>query len=176
MSGNQDQLSLLQRVALGCFSLLAITSYAGPGAWDSSFMPTVSGAVYASQRHHPHPGGPIELQRRPGRQFRPHQHPHRVGSGAGGAERQQGHHRRRLHQRELPSLLNADGTVDTAFSSYPNGAVNAIGVQSDGKIVIGGAFTTVTGASRSGKMWDTHFNKAGHTCHLTVLSPSHRLH
>jgi uncharacterized delta-60 repeat protein len=44
--------------------------------------------------------------------------------------------------------LNTDGTVDTAFSSYPNGAVNAIGIQSDGKIVIGGAFTTVNGASR----------------------------
>ena len=45
--------------------------------------------------------------------------------------------------------LNADGTVDTAFSSYPNGAVNAIGIQSDGKIVIGGAFTQVNGASRN---------------------------
>jgi uncharacterized delta-60 repeat protein len=44
--------------------------------------------------------------------------------------------------------LNADGTVDTAFSSYPNGAVNALAIQTDGKIVIGGAFTTVNGASR----------------------------
>ena len=44
--------------------------------------------------------------------------------------------------------LNSDGTVDTAFSSYPNAAVNAIGIQTDGKIVIGGAFTQVNGASR----------------------------
>ncbi|MGA2177765.1 MAG: immunoglobulin domain-containing protein [Verrucomicrobiota bacterium] len=44
--------------------------------------------------------------------------------------------------------LNTDGTVDTVFSSYPNGPVNAIAVQTDGKIVIGGAFTTVNGASR----------------------------
>ena len=45
--------------------------------------------------------------------------------------------------------LNADGTTDTAFSSYPNGPVNAVGIQSDGKIVIGGAFTTVNGAPRN---------------------------
>jgi uncharacterized delta-60 repeat protein len=44
--------------------------------------------------------------------------------------------------------LNADGTTDTSFSSYPNGAVYAIAIQTDGKIVIGGSFTTVNGANR----------------------------
>ncbi|HWI58079.1 MAG TPA: immunoglobulin domain-containing protein, partial [Bacillota bacterium] len=44
--------------------------------------------------------------------------------------------------------LNADGTLDSAFSSYLNGVVYAVAVQPDGKIVIGGAFTTVNGASR----------------------------
>ena len=44
--------------------------------------------------------------------------------------------------------LNADGTTDTAFSSYPSGPVYAVAVQSDGKIVIGGAFTQVNGATR----------------------------
>ncbi|HWH69691.1 MAG TPA: delta-60 repeat domain-containing protein, partial [Candidatus Sulfotelmatobacter sp.] len=42
--------------------------------------------------------------------------------------------------------LNADGTLDSAFSSYLNGVVYAVAVQPDGKIVIGGAFTTVNGA------------------------------
>ena len=45
--------------------------------------------------------------------------------------------------------LNADGTTDTAFSSFPNGSVNAIAIQPDGKIVIGGAFTLVNGAARN---------------------------
>ena len=44
--------------------------------------------------------------------------------------------------------LNADGTVDTAFSSYPNGSVNAIAIQTNGQILIGGSFTTVNGAPR----------------------------
>ncbi len=39
--------------------------------------------------------------------------------------------------------LNANGTLDTAFDPEPNSSVSAIFVQSDGKIVIGGAFTTV---------------------------------
>ncbi|MDB6057225.1 MAG: hypothetical protein JWO95_1069 [Verrucomicrobiales bacterium] len=45
--------------------------------------------------------------------------------------------------------LTADGTTDTSFSSFPNGAVYAIAVQPDGKILIGGAFTTVNGANRN---------------------------
>ena len=44
--------------------------------------------------------------------------------------------------------LNADGTTDTSFSSYPNGPVYAIAIQADGKILIGGNFTTVNGANR----------------------------
>jgi uncharacterized delta-60 repeat protein len=39
--------------------------------------------------------------------------------------------------------LNIDGTVDRTFYPRPNGAVSAIKLQSDGKIVIGGRFTTV---------------------------------
>ncbi|QYM79159.1 putative Ig domain-containing protein [Horticoccus luteus] len=39
--------------------------------------------------------------------------------------------------------LNADGSVDKNFDPEPNGAVLTIAVQSDGKIMIGGAFTTV---------------------------------
>ena len=45
--------------------------------------------------------------------------------------------------------LNADGTLDTAFSSFPNGPINAIAIQPDGKIVVGGSFTTLNGATRN---------------------------
>ena len=39
--------------------------------------------------------------------------------------------------------LNANGTLDSAFDPEPNSSVAALGVQSDGKIVIGGSFSTV---------------------------------
>ena len=39
--------------------------------------------------------------------------------------------------------LNANGTLDSAFNPEPNSSVAALGVQSDGKIVIGGSFSTV---------------------------------
>ena len=37
--------------------------------------------------------------------------------------------------------LNADGTLDTSFQPNPDGLINAIAVQPDGKIIIGGSFT-----------------------------------
>jgi uncharacterized delta-60 repeat protein len=47
--------------------------------------------------------------------------------------------------------LNSDGTQDTAFSastgSAANSTVNAFAIQSDGKIVVGGAFTTWNGTT-----------------------------
>ena len=39
--------------------------------------------------------------------------------------------------------LNANGTLDTTFDPEPNSSIAAILVQSDGKIVIGGSFSTV---------------------------------
>jgi len=52
--------------------------------------------------------------------------------------------------------LNADGTVDTTFAtnvgtafSVAGADINSIGVMSDGRIVIGGAFTTFNGATRN---------------------------
>jgi len=41
------------------------------------------------------------------------------------------------------ALLNADGTVDTKFKPTPDGQVYSITVQTDGKIVCGGVFTTM---------------------------------
>ena len=49
--------------------------------------------------------------------------------------------------------LNANGTVDTAFlasGSGVNNIVRSTAIQSDGKILLGGAFTTVNGAVRAG--------------------------
>jgi uncharacterized delta-60 repeat protein len=49
--------------------------------------------------------------------------------------------------------LNANGILDTAFNtntgSGASGAVNAISIQPDGKIVVGGDFATFNGVSRS---------------------------
>ena len=45
--------------------------------------------------------------------------------------------------------LNPDGTLDTSFNAEANYGVSAIAVQPDGKIVVGGSFTTVPGQSRS---------------------------
>ncbi|HEY0770412.1 MAG TPA: fibronectin type III domain-containing protein, partial [Sphingobacteriaceae bacterium] len=46
--------------------------------------------------------------------------------------------------------FNADGTVDNTFNigSGPNAAVETVAVQPDGKILIGGRFTTFNGVSR----------------------------
>jgi uncharacterized delta-60 repeat protein len=49
--------------------------------------------------------------------------------------------------------LNEDGTLDTSFQTGPPGAVsavNAIALQNDGKLIIGGGFTSVQGVARNG--------------------------
>jgi len=47
--------------------------------------------------------------------------------------------------------LNPDGSVDTSFvvSPAPDGVVQTLALQADGKIVIGGCFSTVSGVSRN---------------------------
>lgn len=49
--------------------------------------------------------------------------------------------------------LNSDGTLDTSFNTNLgtgfNGRVNAIALQSDGKILVGGDFNTLNGATRN---------------------------
>jgi uncharacterized delta-60 repeat protein len=44
--------------------------------------------------------------------------------------------------RHYLARLNTDGTLDTAFDPNPNAAVLALAIQSDGAIVLGGAFTS----------------------------------
>ncbi|MEN9573244.1 MAG: hypothetical protein RL514_1099 [Verrucomicrobiota bacterium] len=53
--------------------------------------------------------------------------------------------------RNFIARLNADGTVDSSFNTSvgADGAVRAIAVQADGKVLIGGDFSTVNGAARS---------------------------
>jgi len=48
--------------------------------------------------------------------------------------------------------LNSDGTPDSNFTPAPNYIVNAIVVQSDGEILIGGEFTQVKGANASSSL------------------------
>jgi len=47
-------------------------------------------------------------------------------------------------ERGLIARLNSDGTLDTTFSPSANGAVSSIVVESDGKILVGGGFSTIT--------------------------------
>src|SRR4029077_1345518 len=48
--------------------------------------------------------------------------------------------------------LNADGTLDSGFQnglSGPNASISSVTVQTDGKLLIAGLFTSVSGASRT---------------------------
>jgi uncharacterized delta-60 repeat protein len=45
--------------------------------------------------------------------------------------------------RNYVARLNSDGSIDTVFNPNANGVVYAMAVQADGKVIIGGAFTTV---------------------------------
>lgn len=53
--------------------------------------------------------------------------------------------------RNFVARLNTNGVLETAFNNIlgPNGAVRALAVQADGKILLGGDFTTFNGQSRS---------------------------
>lgn len=45
--------------------------------------------------------------------------------------------------------INLDGTLDTVFNPNSSGQVDSMAVQSDGKILVGGIFTTVGGQTRN---------------------------
>lgn len=53
--------------------------------------------------------------------------------------------------RNSIARLNTNGSLDADFNSSigANGAINSIAIQSDGKIVIGGSFTTYNGITRN---------------------------
>ena len=52
----------------------------------------------------------------------------------------------------LLARFNRDGSRDTNFASYIaiNGSVNAVAIQTDGKLLVGGDFSTVHGTNRAG--------------------------
>ena len=45
--------------------------------------------------------------------------------------------------------LNSDGSIDLTFSPSPSGGVYAIAQQSDGKLVVGGSFSSIAGFTRN---------------------------
>jgi len=51
--------------------------------------------------------------------------------------------------RKRIARFNSDGTQDFGFDPNSNGAVYTITIQSDGRILIGGAFTTIGGVARN---------------------------
>src|SRR6185369_17402441 len=51
--------------------------------------------------------------------------------------------------RNCVARLNLDGTVDPAFDPNAPDGVSTVGIQADGKILIGGSFTNVGGQSRN---------------------------
>ena len=53
-----------------------------------------------------------------------------------------------LYDRVRLARLNANGTMDNSFNPNFSGAVYAITVQADGRILVGGEFTTVNGQTR----------------------------
>ncbi len=55
-------------------------------------------------------------------------------------------------QRNFLARINADGTLDTTFSPASNGRISAIALQSDGKIVLGGAFTALLPTAATGQV------------------------
>ncbi len=66
--------------------------------------------------------------------------------------------------RNRAARLNSDGSLDTSFvdpiltSPAPSTWIGALAVQTDGKILIGGYFTSVSGQSRA---WGTRLNSDG---------------
>jgi uncharacterized delta-60 repeat protein len=48
--------------------------------------------------------------------------------------------------RSFIARLNADGTLDSAFDPTPNGQISTLALQSDGKVILGGAFTSIVGS------------------------------
>ncbi|MBI5766816.1 MAG: hypothetical protein HZA93_03425 [Verrucomicrobia bacterium] len=61
------------------------------------------------------------------------------------------------YTRNRIARLNTDGALDTAFDPNANGMVNTVAVQSDGKILLGGVFTTLTPNGTDPTKWTQRF-------------------
>jgi uncharacterized delta-60 repeat protein len=51
--------------------------------------------------------------------------------------------------RSRVARVNADGTLDASFNPNADGVVNALALQADGKVLLGGLFTSVGGTTRN---------------------------
>ncbi len=51
--------------------------------------------------------------------------------------------------RDCASVVNASANVDDGFAPDPDDEVRAIAVQADGRVIVGGSFTTIAGATRT---------------------------
>ena len=82
--------------------------------------------------------------------------------------------------RNYLARVTGDGDIDTAFNPNPGSVVNAVVVQSDGKIVFGGLFTTVaptvttttTTTPNAGSSTTTKTNADGSTTTTTISTTS----
>jgi uncharacterized delta-60 repeat protein len=82
--------------------------------------------------------------------------------------------------RNYIARLNVNGTLDTTFNpgAGPDGQVNAIALQPDGKIIIGGQFTSISGTNQSfiarlnsnGTLDDTFDTGAGASAAVRALA------
>ena len=63
--------------------------------------------------------------------------------------------------RNVLARLNSNGTVDMAFNAVPNLDVYTIALQTDGKILIGGAFTFVNGGGQFARNFIARLNSDG---------------
>jgi hypothetical protein len=110
-------------VVLFLLAITASNAIAGPGAWDQTYAPTVSsGPVYARALQ---PNGELVI---------------------GGAFTAVDSSSSRYHLARLFS----DGSLDTTFFNTGSGVsstVWSLAVQTDGRIVIGGDFTSINGTA-----------------------------
>jgi uncharacterized delta-60 repeat protein len=71
--------------------------------------------------------------------------------------------------------LNANGTLDTSFDPNPNSSVRSIALQSDGKILLGGAFTSLQpngGSATNRNLFARLINDAPVIAAPTVTTPT----
>ena len=112
---------ILLRIAAVTWGVLAASAVARAQSLDTSFNPGANGSVCALAVQ---PDGKILV----GGDFTT------LGGGGTGTT-----------PRNRIGRLNADGSLDTSFNPGANGGVYALAVQPDGKILVGGDFTTLGG-------------------------------
>jgi uncharacterized delta-60 repeat protein len=73
-----------------------------------------------------------------------------------------------LTQRKRIARINANGVVDSEFDPNADNAVTALAIQRDGKIVLGGAFTTLSPVGNTSPGADPQFATRNHVARLNA--------